>query len=375
MLLMLVTACSAAIPGNPSASTAGTSINPGSYNTAPRPVLPPDDAQRLVLAANYLGERILSAPDVDPSLTRSAGYLGPLMSADNAAPISNSAPILRRNGYRYGYKSVRQAGDYSEMMSTQLFQTDTPDHAKSLADDLRTADSGVRVGDSADRRVPITDTTIPGAGSRSLVAISSVGSTVAYITAFARTTGRAQELVGKAIDLQVDRLGGYHAPEGELATMLTADRDQIVSYTVQNQTPSEYGFYAEYGYRSARIQALDEPDTVAASSTFDRTGVDLVGMGINTVYRARTTSDADALRDFLAGQVRLKGALIRKRFSVDQVPGSVCHVYRLGETASAILMTTCFVSRGRYVSAVEAPQTDQAHQITAAAYLILGEAR
>lgn len=371
----MTAACSTTIPGSPAASTASSAINPGSYNTAPRSVIPPDDAQRLVLAANYLGENILSAPDVDRTLSRSTGYLGPLMSADNAAPIANSAPILRGNGFRYGFKSVRRSADYSEMIATQLLQADTPDHARTLADHLRTADGGEAVGDSPVRRVSIADTTIPGAVSRSLVAIASIDSTVAYITAFARTTVRAQELVGRAADLQVDRLGGYHAPEGDLATMLTADRDQIVSYTVRNQTPSEYGFHSAYGYRSARVQALDEPDTVAATSTFDRTGVDLVGMGINTVYRARTTSDADALRDFLADQVRLKGTLIRKGFSVDQVPGSVCHVYRLGDTASAILMTTCFVSRGRYVSAVEVPQTDQAHQITSAAYLVLGEAR
>ncbi|TWS24873.1 hypothetical protein FK268_06415 [Tsukamurella sputi] len=371
----MTAACSTAVSGIPSASTTNPAIAPGSYNTAPRSVIPPDDEQRLVLAANYLGERIISATDVDQVLTRSAGYLGPMMSAENAAPISNSAPILRRNGYRYSFRSVRQTADYKEMMSTHLLQTDTPDHARTLADEMRTATGGGAVGYSPNRRVPIADATIPGAGSRSLVAITSVGSAVAYLTVFARTNSRAQDLVGRAVDLQADRLGDYHAPDGDLATMLTADRDRIVSYTVRSEAPSEDGFFVRYGYRSAHVQALDESDTVAAKSTFDRLGVDLVGMGLNTVYRARSTADAISLRDFLADQVRLKGVLLRTGFSVDHVTGSMCHVYRLGDYASAPPRTNCFVARGRYVSAAEAPQTDQAQQITAAAYLILGEAR
>ncbi|GAA1004559.1 hypothetical protein GCM10009551_080970 [Nocardiopsis tropica] len=364
-------ACSTEIAGSPAPKTSVAPIDTGGYNTVPRPVINGSKASQFILAGNFIGERIVSAVDIDPRLRFRTGYNGAML-APTATLDAQATDMVVRNGFLYGFRSTSTSGT-SEIVTVELWQTTGAEAAQTMTDKLRTYVGGRNLAPTAKYMIPVRDTTRPEAAQSAIEAVTSVGSIVVYVSAIVDHTSGGRRVVEQAIDRQVEALQSFTAPDERTALALAPDRDSIVSYTVRREAAQSNEGYRDDGYRSGRLQALLEEDTAATQAAFLRTGTDLAATGMNTVYRTRSEAAAKELRDHFFEEITLKGPILQFRTTVPNVPESACRTFQT--TSAEITGAACVVSRGRYVSVVYVNHLEQARQVTAAAYAVLGHAR
>ncbi|WP_133298756.1 DUF7373 family lipoprotein [Tsukamurella pulmonis] len=171
------------------------------------------------------------------------------------------------------------------------------------------------------------------------------------------------EQVKTYFDKQTKGLDGFTPTPLDKVTTLKLDPDGVAGMTV---SPAK----GNGGYSlPARVAVLRQTDVQRSVKTFADAGVDVVGSGGSTTYRAKDAQGAQHVVDeFLAEN---KAAFPKAQSeSIKGVPGSTCLTYAAYEGAPST-DTWCIVAVGRFVAEVSADQRVQAAQAVGAAYVIL----
>ena len=128
--------------------------------------------------------------------------------------------------------------------------------------------------------------------------------------------------------------------------------------------------YAGYYTRTAQLHWNVDP--AASQPIYEETGMDLVGVGGNNVYRTR---DAAAAKRFveLESAHTLKGKVNVQTVTIKGVPDAYCRSYGIGVATEPYF--ACWVAVGRYVSEFVDKQPTKTFQATAAAYQVLQQAK
>ncbi|CAM3845026.1 DUF7373 family lipoprotein [Tsukamurella ocularis] len=374
---VLVAGCGTVVDGTPipDSSAPALALDTGGLSTEPRTVTA-SAAQRRVLAANRLAERLLLPTDVDPRFTR-AGDLSvrAVVQASNLKDPLGDADAQRvgRRGIVYGFVSERWApGDGVEEGVLMLGIRMADDAAaRGAVDDFRAEGGATEVVDGR------TDWAVrreaPVAGRKRIVftAYAAAGPTliIAIPWAIDETTSRAR--VAKALQMQIAKLQDYSGPGLAELDGLAPDQDSIVSHTVTPE-PIESGTFRSYdGFRGRAAQLHWESNPATSASLFDEVGVDLVGTGRNVVYRARDAAGATRLAAGLAASWQRQQRA--RRLVIDGLADAQCWTYHQSALTD-VDDTSCAVPVGRYVSTFSSRQATLARQVTSAGYLLLRKA-
>ncbi|BDH55928.1 hypothetical protein [Tsukamurella sp. PLM1] len=288
----LVTGCSTVVSGTatPDPEALEIRLNTGGLPTEPR-TPETSNTQQKVLAANELADRMVLPTDLDPSFTR-PGMLS-VRAVVQSGNLKNTledadAERIGQRGLLYGFVSGRNtSAEKVDSGITMIVLRMTDDGAASgVVDDFRSKGGGSEVVDGR------TEWAVRKAGPKQyqdytvFTAYMAIGPLVVIAVPWADDEARARGMVPRAMDAQARLLAGFtSAGRAELAG-LPADKEAIVSYTVAPE-PIEAGkFESDYGFRGRRAALHWDSSPVETAKLFEEVGMDLAGVGRNTVFRA-----------------------------------------------------------------------------------------
>ncbi|WP_336670973.1 DUF7373 family lipoprotein [Tsukamurella sp. USMM236] len=208
---------------------------------------------------------------------------------------------------------------------------------------------------------------------------------VAYTQTYGAPVGTAtvgflaykQYVIGAFGDLSVDQLrtyfdrqtkalDGFQPTPLDKVSTLQLDPEGVAKLTL---APSK----GDGGYSlPARSAVLRQTDVSRSVKTFADAGVDVVGIGGSTVYRAKDAKGAQHVVDEFTDETRKAFTKVEEE-KIKGVPGGVCLTFATYEGATSRL-TWCSVAVGRYATEFTSSQRQQAVQAIGAAYLILKSA-
>lgn len=208
---------------------------------------------------------------------------------------------------------------------------------------------------------------------------------VAYTQTYGASVGTAtvaflaykQYVIGAFGDLSVDQLrtyfdrqttalDGFQPTPLDKVSTLQLDPEGVAKLTL---APSK----GDGGYSlPARSAVLRQTDVSRSVKTFADAGVDVVGTGGSTVYRAKDATGAQHVVDEFTDENRKTFTKVEEE-KVKGVPGGRCLTFPTYEGATS-KMTWCSVAVGRYVAEFNSSQRQQALQGIGAAYLVLKNA-
>lgn len=208
---------------------------------------------------------------------------------------------------------------------------------------------------------------------------------VAYTQTYGAPVGTAtvgflaykQYVIGAFGDLSVDQLrtyfdrqtkalDGFQPTPLDKVSTLQLDPEGVAKLTL---APSK----GDGGYSlPARSAVLRQTDVSRSVKTFADAGVDIVGVGGSTVYRAKDAKGAQHVVDEFTDETRKAFTKVEEE-KIKGVPGGICLTFATYEGATSRL-TWCSVAVGRYATEFTSSQRQQAVQAIGAAYLILKSA-
>lgn len=176
------------------------------------------------------------------------------------------------------------------------------------------------------------------------------------------------EQIGKYFELQIKGLDGFTPTPVDKFTSLPVDEAGIAQYTLTPPTTDR----TRTGSAPARVGIMSQSDMTLARKAFDDAGVDAIGFGGSTVYRAKDASGATGVRDAFLNETKETYAQVTP-VEAKGVPNATC--LTLAQTASSTTkITWCIAAVGRYLVEV-AGQPQQAVQGIGASYLMLRDAK
>lgn len=374
-LSAVLTGCSTAVAGQAVPDQAKVvRIDTGNFNTEPRKVPPrePTDSERKVVAAGLLADRMVLPNEFN------AEFIGTGVRVITASHQLTTLDPL--DATRIGVRGMVYAFSDSRRASRQ------PVENGMRVVLIRMRDDGAAAGAIGDVRGANPTETLPGrpdlvvqlkppkqSKATEITTMFAVGPLLVVATAWHEDITKSRELLPQIVDKQRERLNGFTAPSlADLAT-LPMDRDNIVSYTVTPDAPEPNTLTTYAGYYTRTAQLHWNVDPAANQPIYEETGMDLVGVGGNNVYRTR---DAAAAKRFieLDSALTLKDKTNVQPVVIKDVPDAYCRSYGIGGVASE-LYYACWVAVGRYVSEFVDKQPTKTFQATAAAYRVLQRAK
>lgn len=369
----LATGCGTVVPGTavPDQDALEIKLDTGGLSTKPRVPEAPG-SQRKVLAANMLGERTVLVSDIDPTYV-DGGAQTAVVARNFISLASEDTERLAKRGFVYGFSdSRRPVKSSNEGLSLYVIRMADEAAAKGAVDDFRT--DGKATEPLPERPDIAVRKTLPDDTFEftRFTAYASVGPLLVIASPFGTDENKARGLITKTIEAQWNKLAGFTSPASSDLPGLPLDKDGIVSRTIKPE-PIEGGTFENFfGFLEKTGSRHWDDNPVTAAKIFDETGMDLVGIGRNTVYRTR--DDAAAKRFLELAETEWLGKLVAQSpFSIDGLPDAKCRTHKLYESSDSSLYT-CYVAVGRYVSGFTAKQAAQVRQVTSAAYLILKSA-
>ncbi|MCA4997903.1 hypothetical protein HWD35_24600 [Tsukamurella tyrosinosolvens] len=349
----------------------------GGLPTAPREATAPG-AQRKVLAANTLSDRMVLPTDIDRSLT--VGNPQTAVRASNLVALDGlDQDRLAKRGMLYGFSEVREAPDRAtsgDGITITLVRMPDEAAAKGAVEDLRTQEKARAVAVPGRDDIPAYK--IPAGDNRVFTTITgyaAFGPLLLIASPRSKDEGKLVGWLTKAVDLQRDRLAGFTSPASADLANLPVDKDGIVGLTVTPDRiePGRFEQYWGFQTRTAQLHWMDDP--VKAAALFDEVGMDLVGVGTNAVYRTRDGQAAARMLEQLTKDLAAEAGATA--FTIDGLPSAQCRSVPLDTSpySSATAKHTCYVAVGRYMSAYTGIQLERTRQVTAAAYLVLRSAK
>ncbi|GAA4386068.1 hypothetical protein GCM10023147_08840 [Tsukamurella soli] len=392
--LITSTGCATAIAGSPVAASSAVPIDGGNYPTQPReipPFAPGDTADQLRQASLIIAGAVTSPADVDPSLNWAVADVGRGSNVGGLALIDSTtfswmvpgklafdlaAPTFY-GGYLVARKDKPGGG-------ASISEGDTADNDHRTVDIgvIRyTSDSDVAGVASALRRDRAATAAVQGSltgdglpGHPDAVAVDSDtgqarpdggswmvqhGPYLVYVFVGGAATS-TKSLAARMVDAQIKRLDNTPIDEQSVSEP-ASDDERILSYTIPD--PSDGAWY----YSSRAWLHQFGADWKTDSAKLSQAGVDLVGVGADTVYRAADPQRARALLTATLPTARVVPG------GVPGVPGSVCVATRGAFDYKDHY--TCGAVRGRYVAVVTGQeQLAAAQQMIGAEYEMLQQA-
>ena len=171
------------------------------------------------------------------------------------------------------------------------------------------------------------------------------------------------EQVRTYFDRQTKALDGFQPTPLDKVSTLQRDAEGVAKLTLAPEKST--GGYS----LPARSAVLRQTDVSRSVKTFADAGVDVVGTGGSTVYRAKDATGAQHVVDEFADENRKAFTKVEEE-KVKGVPGGICLTFPIYEGATSKI-TWCSVAVGRYVAEFNTSQRQQALQAIGAAYLIL----
>ncbi|MCS3778763.1 DUF7373 family lipoprotein [Tsukamurella ocularis] len=164
-------------------------------------------------------------------------------------------------------------------------------------------------------------------------------------------------------DRQTKALDGFQPTPLDKVSTLHRDGEGVAKLTLAPEKGT--GGYA----LPARSAVLRQSDVSRSAKTFADAGVDVVGNGGSTVYRAKDATGAQHVVDEFTDENSTTFTNVDEE-KIKGVPGGICLTFPSYAGATTKL-TWCSVAVGRYVAVFNSSQRQQAIQGIGAAYLIL----
>lgn len=373
-LAAVLTGCSTSVVGQAVPDSAkSVKLDTGTFNTEPRkvPAGEPTDSERKVVAAGLLADRMVLPNEFNSE------YIGTGVRVITASHQFTTLDPLdaTRIGVRgmvYAFSDSRRASrtPIENGMRVILIRMKDDAAAAGAIDDVRGANPTEPLPGRPDLLVQLK----PPKQSKAteITTMFAVGPLLVVATAWHEDITKSRALLPQIVDKQRERLAGFAAPSlADLAT-LPMDRDSIVSYTVTPDAPEPNTVTTYAGYYTRTAQLHWNVDPAASQPIYEETGMDLVGVGGNTVYRTRDDAAAKRLVELESAHT-LKGKMNVQPVTIKGVPDAYCRSYGIGTASDPYF--ACWIAVGRYVSEFIDKQPTKTFQATAAAYRVLQQAK
>lgn len=377
---VLLAGCSSTVAGTPVADPSGVpKPETGSFATTPRTIGPTSQGDGEALEGYRMAEVVPYIHEIDPSMhfrgdvttgSRESIQLGVKnLFGQAVADAVGAKPEVwvavgagdTQQGTKYDPKK-RQRGSKVAV----LRMANAGDAAATVGPALRAADKD----SSGKAGRPKVETRIPGYDG-------AVAYTVDYETAGRPTIAflaYKQYVIGVYGDFTVEQirtyfdrqtkaLDGFRPTPLDKVSTLQRDAEGVARLTLAPEKGE--GRFA----LPARSAVLRQTDVSRSVKTFADAGVDVVGSGGNTVYRAKDAQGAQHVMSEFSDETR-KAFPAFEEEKVTGAPGATCLTFPVYEGATSKL-TWCSVAVGRYVAEVVTSQRQKAVQGIGAAYLIL----
>jgi hypothetical protein len=356
-----------------SSTQSSTSTSSGSTAAYPTTPLEYNRTPSTQSSANLLeGRRIASAlvvpTFIDPAYTRNSGFStlplrGPsAMSSLFVAPVPT---VAGRAGMITGFSSARRSPTGGLLVAAFEFGTAAQAGAAVPALAAASVNKEFDKGKAAVPGYPAAaglygSTTSDGPYLQSFLAQGRMVLYV-YISGKKQTTAQQSALAAKTFKAQSSAFATFQPTAPTALMQLPVDADGMLAHTIPNTGEDMTVFD---GNMTAAGQLHYDTDPVGTKSLFASAGVDAVGGGRTTLYRAKTASGAEAVRDaFLATSQR--AASMRPYQLTATAPGAKC----LQEALDSKYY--CVGVRSRYAFEVSADSEGDINAAMGAQYQLL----
>jgi len=173
--------------------------------------------------------------------------------------------------------------------------------------------------------------------------------------------------VGAYLTQQLKGLDGFAAtPDDKLTALPPDSEDGVRALTLPFKSKDESTIFTD-GWATVRGYPSQTREPAQERTDLTDAGVDVIGLGASTTYRARDAAGASLLADRLiaAQSLEIPGG---SNWTVTDIPNSKCYTARDTPTHG---VAHCVVPVGRYLAEYSSPQPANTRQAIAAAYLIL----
>ncbi|GAA4387795.1 DUF7373 family lipoprotein [Tsukamurella soli] len=376
---LLLAGCSATVAGTPVADTSlPTHLDTGSFSTSKRVISAPSSTEAQVLESRRMLATVPVVGDIDPTMRYGDGVS--MLVVDGLSDAFGSGVAAALHAMQFGAEAdftdkAPDATGFGKGFGIAIVRMPTAAAAaQAVAAPSVAAADGPSDGEASPAKIPVAIPGVAGAKAFSKTYAAGVGTTIVALLAHARfvivvAAQSSADKVAAALTQEDRALDSFTATPDDKLTSLPPDSDGIRARTLANQNPIDKD-PTRYGWTTARGILADQTEPAVARKDFADTGVDLVGLGENTVYRAKDGVAARELADRFIAEMKgyYPGGTTD---SVDEVPGSECYNSKdqLGDFGY------CVVPVGRYLAEYSAVQTEMAKEATAAAYLTLRRAQ
>ncbi|WP_019202079.1 hypothetical protein [Tsukamurella sp. 1534] len=378
---LALTGCSATVAGTPVVDPAAApKPETGSYPTAPRTIGVVTQEEGLVLEGNRMAEVIPMVHEVEPAfhlrgrMTSGAPTVGDASvkrifgdAANRAIGSSAEVQVVMGAGEEPPGAKPDFSVDWRGVSVAVIRMPDEEAAARAVGADLLAGEKDSSGKDSP-KKLPAA---IPG-HERAVAYTQDFGQglrppTVAYLAHKRYVIGVYGDFSVEQIRTVFDRttvgLDGFSPTSLGTLGRLRPDPEGVTRLTLAPER-------RDTGYSvPVRIGVLTQTDVSRSVKTFADAGVDVIGVGGSTVYRARDESGARHVADEFVAETKAAYKDVETE-TVKGVPGATCLTFRENEFAKT-KNTYCVAPVGRYLGEFTSAQRVQAIQAIGAQYLIL----
>lgn len=351
-------------------SSSGATGAATAYPTTP---LPYNRTPSTQLSANLLeGRRIASAlvvpTFIDPAYIR-GGNLSTLPLRDASATkilfVDPMPSVAQRAGMITGFSSARSSTTGALLVAAFEFGTAAqataavPAMAAAAADKDSDKGKAVVPGFTA-ATGQYGSTTESGAYFQSFLSQGRLVLYV-YISDKRQTATQQAALAAKTFEVQTASFAAFKPTAPTALMQLPVDPEGMMAHTVPNTGDD---LTVIDGYMTAAGQLHYDTDPVGTRALFARAGVDAVGGGRATVYRAKDAAGAAAIRDSFVATSQQANSMQPYQLAA-QVPGAKCLQAALNSRYY------CVGTRSRYAFELSADSEADINAVMSAQYQLL----
>lgn len=378
---LLLAGCSTTVDGTPVVDPSGVpKPETGSFATTARTIAPPTQADGEVLEGYRMAETVPFIHEIDAPMH----FRGSVRATSRSAIQGMVKGVFgQAAGDALGVKAeVAASVGVSDTQQGTKFDSKKKERGETvvLVRMASSADASAAVGQAL--RAREKDSSGEDLPAKVEARIPGYDAAVAYTQTYGAPVGTAtvaflaykQYVIGAFGDFSVDQirtffdrqtksLDGFQPTPLDKVSTLHLDPEGIAKLTLP---PSK----GDGGYSlPARAAVLRQTDVSRSVKTFADAGVDVVGTGGSTVYRAKDATGAQHVVDEFADENRSAFTKVEEE-KIKGVPGGRCLTYPVYDGATT-KNTWCAVAVGRYAAEFASQQRQEALQGIGAAYTIL----
>ncbi|WKG03613.1 hypothetical protein [Mycolicibacterium sp. HK-90] len=346
-------------------------LRPGNYDTAPYPAPKPDAQTAKQVDAQRLADHVVGPWQVDPALTLPlVATIGPALSdrgVDHVigAPVGQIAVDHRFiNGFVTSRANTLKAEEPRTSLVNMVLRFPTAEDAAAVA---AAAHEQMPAGGTAPEPASIAGhpaalaTRRPIDGGAQVISFTAHGPYVLYQSAKTPEGRAPEELVAKALDLQIPAVDAFKPTDPAQFPTMELDPTHLIARTLRIKKPTTMqGVYGRHG-----VLHYDHPDL---AGPMEAAGVDAVSIGQTQMY-VYQTRDPAAAKELAAKIAESLGKEAKPSETVPGMPTAKC--FDAAGASLLMLRAGCVVAADRWVLRSASQQPRDAAQQLAAQYLML----